>query len=169
MVEEGGNATKVRVDGEEAEDRNLFGDFVLKASVLAKSQDRYVVVRHTDESGGEWTVPGGLVEPDEPIEAAAIRETKEETGLDVTLGRALAIIKARIVSPSGGAMGYLRLVFQASVTGGIPAALDRHEIADVKLATAQEIGELVKDRRFQSLPGEFEDMLVTFLRQLSTS
>ena len=39
--------------------------------------------RGNEPSKGKWTIPGGLVELGETIEQAVIRETEEETGLDV--------------------------------------------------------------------------------------
>src|SRR5437867_9935946 len=39
---------------------------------------------------GHWSLPGGLVEADETLEQAAIRETKEETNAAVSLAGLLA-------------------------------------------------------------------------------
>src|SRR2546425_12151936 len=39
---------------------------------------------------GRWALPGGLVENDETAEEAARRETKEETGFDISLDGLLA-------------------------------------------------------------------------------
>ncbi len=39
--------------------------------------------RGNEPSKGQWTIPGGVVEVGEGLETAVVRETKEETGLDV--------------------------------------------------------------------------------------
>ena len=57
-------------------------------------------------------IPKGLVEPGEEIETAALRETKEETGLDVELGASLG----QVVQKSGKVVhAFLATVAAASL------------------------------------------------------
>lgn len=100
------------------------------ANVLVTDTDgRILVVRPTYTR--EWAIPGGRVERGETPHAAAIRETREETGLDVALDR-LLLVDARKARDTS-------FVFAGRVTGGdlepqlgeIAEAgwLDREEIA----------------------------------------
>ncbi len=57
-------------------------------AVIVTSPDGVLAVRRKDGSP-PWTFPGGEIEPRETPAAAAVREAREETGLDITPGRIL--------------------------------------------------------------------------------
>jgi len=147
-----------------AEDRRLFGEAVLKASIIAQTTGGFVVVRHRDDHGGDWSIPGGLVEAGESVEDAAVREMKEETGLDVALKRALAVIVSKIVAPHSGSLAYFRVVFLAGVAGGRLEAIDQTEIAEVKVANWHDVKKLIADGKFQRIPSQVEQMIEASLQ-----
>ncbi len=51
-----------------------------------------LVLRAHDPEAGCWTIPGGHVDPGESLEECARREVREETGLDVVIGRELGTV-----------------------------------------------------------------------------
>ena len=57
-------------------------------AVIVDEQGRTLLIRRSKANKnfiGKWEWPGGKVDPGEDFAVAAIRETKEETGLDVEL------------------------------------------------------------------------------------
>ncbi len=70
-----------------------------------------LVKRAIEPRSGKWVFPGGYVDRGESLEAAAIREVKEEAGLDVRLTRLVGAY-----SYPGNAV--VVIVFAGEVTGG---------------------------------------------------
>ena len=68
-------------------------NFKLIAHALIKIDSKYLIIRRTKIKRGKpnslpeyWDIPGGMVEEGEMPKDAAIRETKEEVNLDITIG-----------------------------------------------------------------------------------
>lgn len=67
-----------------------------------------------------WAVPGGFVDVGETVENAAIREAKEETGLDVTLTALLGIYS----NPNRDPRGHTVTACYVAEAHGLPQAAD---------------------------------------------
>ena len=61
-----------------------------------------------------WAIPGGFVDYGETVEAAAVREAREETGLDVRITRLLGVYSDPFRDPRHHTIS---TVFVASSTG----------------------------------------------------
>ncbi|VAX25597.1 ADP-ribose pyrophosphatase [hydrothermal vent metagenome] len=58
----------------------------LTVDIIIEIDGGIVLIERGQEPSG-WAIPGGFVDYGESLESAAVREAKEETGLDVTLLR----------------------------------------------------------------------------------
>lgn len=52
-------------------------------AVVLDDDDRMLLVKQRHEGHDIWMVPGGAIEDDESAAEAAVRETREETGIEV--------------------------------------------------------------------------------------
>lgn len=77
---------------------------LLTVDVVIELADRpgrpIVLVERRNPPAGH-ALPGGFVDVGETVEAAAVREAREETGLDVTLTRLLGVYSAPDRDPRG--------------------------------------------------------------------
>lgn len=84
----------------------------LVAGTIPEADGQILLTRRSiNPSRGKWTFPGGFVDWGEPVDAAAVRETWEETGLRVALGGLVGVYSY----PSSP---IVIVVYRATVTGG---------------------------------------------------
>ena len=87
-------------------------------TIIATESNRLVLVRRAIEPGyGKWVFPGGYVDRGEPLTAAAIREAREECGLDVRLDALVNIYSYLGRAP-------IIVVYAATALGGTLAVDD---------------------------------------------
>lgn len=88
--------------------------------VIIEYRDGIVLIERKNEPLG-WALPGGFVDYGETLESAAVREAKEETGLDVELLRQFHTYS----DPSRDARRHtISTIFVAKGTGRLEAADD---------------------------------------------
>lgn len=134
--------------------RELVGNELLQlpgvAAVVRDAAGRVLVHRRADD--GSWSLPAGAIDPGETPAAAAVREVREETGLDVRPTRVLGVFggpRSRHRYPNGDLVEYLVVVFACEIVGGVLEPQDgeatgfrwctRDELASLSLPYPQEL------------------------------
>lgn len=110
------------------------------ARVLVWRDGRVAVVRNVSGERSWWSLPGGGVEAGETLGQAAVRETKEELGLEVRLLGVAGVYEH--VTPTGHFVaGY----FHAEAVGGSEdlSGDPVHAVAEIRWLTAAEASVLL--------------------------
>lgn len=90
--------------------------------VVFDAEDRLLLIRRAHEPFTErYALPGGFVDIGETVEAAALRELKEETGVDGRIVRLIGVYSDPGRDPRGHTVS---VAFLASADGAIPQAGD---------------------------------------------
>jgi 8-oxo-dGTP diphosphatase len=91
---------------------------VAVGTVITDDRGRILLVRRAIEPGyGKWVFPGGFVDRGEEVPVAAVREAREEAGLDVKLERLINVYSYPGRAP-------VIIVYEASILGGTLAVDD---------------------------------------------
>ncbi|ESP89322.1 NUDIX hydrolase [Candidatus Halobonum tyrrellensis] len=85
---------------------------------VRRDDGRALVVRRDDETG--WSEPGGEQASGEPLTRTAVRETREETGVDAALTGVLTARRVVESAPSRPSLHRLVVVFEAAYDRGDP-------------------------------------------------
>ncbi len=131
-----GKGAKVSIPAHVARLRAVLGhDLLLLPSVSVLPVDQVgllLLVRHAGHDDG-WGVLGGAVEVGESPAEAAVRETREEIGVDVRLVRLLDVLGGpdyQVSYPNRDRTAYVTAVYEAAIIDGSPAVSD-DELTDV--------------------------------------
>ncbi|MFF5263181.1 NUDIX hydrolase [Actinomadura viridis] len=103
-----------------------------------------MIKRGRPPSAGLWSLPGGRVEPGERDEEAVVREMKEETGLEVSVGALVGTVER----PGSDGVVYEIHDYAVTALGGTLEAGD--DAADARWVTPAEL------RTLPTAPGLLE-------------
>lgn len=115
--------------------------------VLNESQ-QFAMLHH--KKLNKWVPPGGKVDPDEIPDVAAVRECKEETGLDVELIGEMTPCEGGLMQPYGiqyniiqpGELAHYDLIYLARPKNGSDLKIAEREAHNIGWFTLEEIRSL---------------------------
>jgi len=114
----------------------------LTVDIIIQREDKSIILikRKKAPFAEQWALPGGFIEYGETAEHAAIRETKEETGLDVEIMQLVGVYSDPKRDPRGHVVA---IAFLAKEVGGNLVAND-----DAKAVKVFKITEIPKNLAF---------------------
>jgi 8-oxo-dGTP diphosphatase len=124
----------------------------ISAAIAVQGNRVLMVRRRLAEGELMWQFPAGAIEPGETPEEAAVRETLEETGLEV---KAIRLLGQRVHPKTGREMSYTA----AEVVAGEAHVADEDELAEVAWVAHGEIADYVPYGLFEPVQEYLDEVL----------
>ncbi|MGI9098563.1 MAG: NUDIX hydrolase [Solirubrobacteraceae bacterium] len=129
-----------RIDYHDDPDAPAINSLVPSVNVAVSDEDgRLLLMRRTDNDN--WALPGGAMDFGETMSQAAVRETKEETGIDCEITRLVGIYTdprhVILYTSNGEVRQECSFVFAARTTGG--HTTPSSESSDVRWVAPEDI------------------------------
>jgi ADP-ribose pyrophosphatase YjhB (NUDIX family) len=125
--------------------------------VVVNDQGEILLIRRSDNDN--WALPGGAIDLGESVTQAAIRETKEESGIDCEVTGLIGIYSDPkhiiLYTSNGEARQEFSIVLTARPTGGYRTPSD--ESTEVRWVSPSEIRNYDMDRSMRLRIGHFLD------------
>jgi 8-oxo-dGTP diphosphatase len=96
---------------------------IMAADLIIQYPDGRIILiqRKNDPYKGAWALPGGMVEENETVEDAGIREAEEETGVKIKIKRLVGVYSKPDRDPRGRVVS---VCYLAKPLSGDPKAAD---------------------------------------------
>ena len=109
--------------------------------IAARDGKVLLIKRGKDPYKDHWSLPGGSQKPGEPLEACAVRELREETGL-VADGLELVSTRDRMDRNPDGSLAYHYVIITFLATDVSGEAQAQSDAADIGWFTRSEMSDL---------------------------
>ena len=123
------------------------------SAVLALDEEGRVLLAWQAGASDGWSTVGGAVDPGESPAEAAIREAREEIGVEVRLTRLLDVLGGpdyEVTYPNDDRVAYVCAVYEAVIVEGDPAPADG-ELRKVAWFTREELATIPLSRFARAL------------------
>ena len=134
------------------------------SATLIIKENKILFQRRTDN--GKWGLIGGILEMNETYEEAALREIREETGLEVKLESFIGVFhNYNMVWNNGDTAHVISAIFTASIISGEPR-IDE-ESYELKFFGKDDIPEMFAEDQISALDAYFRGVRYPILQENS--